>query len=104
MFENQINKIKLIAEVTGELLNGRSVCVPVESSNVICWHYNPFTKSLSVLFGADRKKHTTYKYKNVGLDIVFKLLLTESVGRTVNRELVNKFDFTKLDNKGVILS
>ena len=104
MFENQINKIKLIAEVTGELLNGRSVCVPVESSNVICWHYNPFTKSLSVLFGADRKKHTTYKYKNVGLDLVFKLLLTESVSRTVNRELVNKFDFTKLDNKGVILS
>lgn len=104
MLESFIERIKLISEVTGELLNGRSVCVPVESSNVICWHYSPFTKSLSVLFGADRKKHTTYKYKNVGLDVVFKLLLAESVGKTVSKELVNKFEFTKLDDKGVILS
>lgn len=104
MLESFIERIKLISEVTGELLNGRSVCVPVESSNVICWHYSPFTKSLSVLFGADRKKHTTYKYKNVGLDVVFKLLLAESVGKAVNKEVVGKFDFTKLDDKGVILS
>ena len=75
MLESFIERIKLISEVTGELLNGRSVCVPVESSNVICWHYSPFTKSLSVLFGADRKKHTTYKYKNVGLDVVSNFYL-----------------------------
>ena len=104
MFEKQIKKIKLIAEVTGELIEGRSICVPVESSNVICWHYSPFAKTLSVLFGADRKKHTTYRYQNVGLDIVFKLLLAESVGKAVNKEVVGKFDFTKLDDKGVILS
>ena len=104
MFEKQIKKIKLIAEVTGELIEGRSICVPVESSNVICWHYSPFAKTLSVLFGADRKKHTTYRYQNVGLDVVFKLLLAESVGKVVNKEVVGKFDFTKLDDKGVILS
>ena len=104
MFEKQIKKIKLIAEVTGELIEGRSICVPVESSNVICWHYSPFAKTLSVLFGADRKKHTTYSYQNVGLDVVFKLLLAESVGKAVNKEVVGKFDFTKLDDKGVILS
>lgn len=104
MFENYIKKIKLISDVTSELVSGRSICVPVESSNIICWHYSPFSKNLSVLFGADRKKHTTYKYQNVGLDVVFKLLLAESVGKTMNKEVIGKFDFTKFNDKEVVLS
>ena len=69
--------------ILSELNSGRPVVIPVKSSNLTTLSYNPFTKQLTVLFS----RGTIYKYDNVDIDIVVKLLMSESLGKFFNQNI-----------------
>ena len=84
--------------ILSELNSGRPIVIPVKSSNLTTLSYNPFTKQLTVLFS----RGTIYKYDNVDIDIVVKLLMSESLGKFFNQNIVNKYNFTRLHKDGSI--
>ena len=84
--------------ILSELNSGRPVVIPVKSSNLTTLSENPFPKQLTVLFS----RGTIYKYDNVDIDIVVKLLMSESLGKFFNQNIVNKYNFTRLHKDGSI--
>ena len=84
--------------ILSELNSGRPVVIPVKSSNLTTLSYNPFTKQLTVLFS----RGTIYKYDNVDIDIVVKLLMSDSLGKFFNQNIINKYNFTRLHKDGSI--
>ena len=85
-------------EILSELNNGRPIVVPVKSSNLTTLSYNPFTKQLTVLFS----RGNIYKYDNVDIDTIVKLLMADSLGKFFNQNIVNKYNFTRLNKDGSI--
>lgn len=63
----------------------------VKSSHITHVGYDPATRCLDVYFNSG-----TYRYFNVKEDVYSDLLKAESVGRFVNRYVVNSYDCVKL--------
>jgi len=80
------------------ILNNEIVIVPVESSNISTWAYNPISKVMTILF----KKGTTYKYNNVDKKTALKFVNCESVGKQFRESLMDKFSYTRLKADGNI--
>lgn len=79
-----------------KILNNEIVIVPVESSNISTWAYNPITQVMTVLF----KKGTIYKYYNVGKDTALRFTECESVGKQFRESIMDKFTYTRLKADG----
>lgn len=78
------------------ILNNEIVVVPVQSSNISTWAYNPISKVMTILF----KKGTTYKYSNVDKKTALKFVNCESVGKQFRESLMDKFSYTRLKADG----
>ena len=81
-----------------KILNNEIVTVPVQSSNISTWSYNPITQAMTVLF----KKGTIYKYNNVDKKTALKFVNCESVGKQFRESLMDKFSYTRLKADGNI--
>lgn len=79
-----------------KILNNEIVTVPVQSSNISTWSYNPITQVMTVLF----KKGTIYKYYNVDKKTALKFVDCESVGKQFRESIMDKFTYTRLNAYG----
>lgn len=79
-----------------KILNNEIVIVPVESSNISTWSYNPITQVMTVLF----KKGTIYKYYNVDKGTALRFTECESVGKQFRESIMDKFTYTRLKADG----
>lgn len=79
-----------------KILNNEIVTVPVQSSNISTWSYNPTTLVMTILF----KKGTIYKYYNVGKNTALKFTECESVGKQFRESIMDKFTYTRLKADG----
>lgn len=88
-----------LKEVLSELEQGRAVVIPVESSNISTISYNPFTRNLTILF----KRGDMYKYDNVDIETALKMVLSKSIGSYFAKNIVNKYNFTRLNKNGSVM-
>lgn len=85
------------------LQQGEVISVPVKSSMITTWVYNPISKDLTVLFN---KKQSMYKYQNVEVETVHKLLYTflksNSIGKKFWEIIRDKHECIKISSQYVL--
>ena len=88
--------MKNIQDLKAKLSRNEIIVVPVNSSNLATWSYNPIKQVLTILFN----RHTIYQYTDVDKNIIFQLLSAqeknESVGKAFRNLILDKYCYTKI--------
>ncbi len=69
--------------------------VKVKSSNIDAIRYVEEREELHIRF----KTEKVYKYRKVPQTVYDSMLITESIGKFMNKEIRNKYDFQRPDEK-----
>ena len=81
-----------------DLLQNKPIVVPVKSSNIATFSYNPLNKILTVLFN----RGVTYRYENVEVNTVLNLLKAKSIGTEFNRCVAKNYKYTRLEDNYIL--
>ena len=85
-----------LQDLRAKLNRNEIIVVPVNSSNIATWSYNPIRQVLTILFN----RHTIYQYTDVDKNVALSLLSTqeknESVGRVFRNLVLNKYCYTRI--------
>jgi len=78
--------------ILSEKIEGKTIEVIINSSNIKSAKYDTDTKDLFITFNND----SIYKYDNVPWEIFVKLRLAESQGKYFNQYISKKYQYQKV--------